>query len=126
MLFDEGATSEEVTKPSPRRSQSSRERTLVKSIGEFSCCRRACVCICSYAHLRPISLSRFDAHHSNPSSALFDFMEIYPGSKMTHFRKIREASGVEYEDMVFFDDEHRNCEFALPAPSYRSYPLALS
>ena len=39
---------------------------------------------------------------------LFEHEEIYPGSKVTHFRGIAEASGSEYANMVFFDDEHRN------------------
>ncbi|KAN0063106.1 hypothetical protein ACQY0O_004269 [Thecaphora frezii] len=59
---------------SPRRSQVSQQRRLVKSI------------------------------------SLFDYLEIYPGSKISHFREIQKDSGVEYEDMVFFDDEHRNAE----------------
>jgi magnesium-dependent phosphatase 1 len=35
-------------------------------------------------------------------------MQIFPGSKTTHFRNLREESGVEYDQMVFFDDEPRN------------------
>jgi magnesium-dependent phosphatase 1 len=38
----------------------------------------------------------------------FDHMEIYPGSKITHFTKLQKATGLKYEDMLFFDDEARN------------------
>ena len=38
----------------------------------------------------------------------FKYIEIYPGCKVTHFTKIQEASGVDFKDMMFFDDEHRN------------------
>lgn len=38
----------------------------------------------------------------------FKYKEIYPGSKVAHFSKIQKASGVKYEDMIFFDDEARN------------------
>ena len=38
----------------------------------------------------------------------FHYEQIYPGSKLQHFRQLREESAVDYEDMVFFDDEHRN------------------
>lgn len=40
--------------------------------------------------------------------SFFKFKEIYPGDKRTHMRKLNEASGVAYEDMLFFDDEQRN------------------
>ena len=35
-------------------------------------------------------------------------MEIFPGDKKRHFAKIRKATRVGYEEMVFFDDEARN------------------
>jgi magnesium-dependent phosphatase 1 len=38
----------------------------------------------------------------------FDYLEIYPGSKITHFVKLQKATGLRYEDMLFFDDESRN------------------
>ncbi|KAI4105784.1 MAG: hypothetical protein L6R37_002531 [Teloschistes peruensis] len=39
---------------------------------------------------------------------IFDYMQIFPGDKKTHFGKIQKASGVEYDEMLFFDDERRN------------------
>ena len=38
----------------------------------------------------------------------FKYMEIYPGCKKKHFSRFRGESGIEYSDMVFFDDEGRN------------------
>ncbi|GKY91078.1 hypothetical protein MPSEU_000080600 [Mayamaea pseudoterrestris] len=37
----------------------------------------------------------------------FDFVEIQPGSKKTHFSNMKQASGVSYSDMVFVDDDAR-------------------
>ncbi|CAI2731504.1 unnamed protein product [Schistosoma spindalis] len=41
-------------------------------------------------------------------SDLFDYIEIYPGSKTAHFKRFHELSGIDYADMLFFDDESRN------------------
>lgn len=40
--------------------------------------------------------------------SLFDHLEIFPGDKKSHFAKLRKKSGMEYEEMLFFDDESRN------------------
>ncbi|CAB0011108.1 unnamed protein product [Nesidiocoris tenuis] len=34
--------------------------------------------------------------------------EIYPGCKIAHFEKIKKKTGLEYEEMLFFDDDSRN------------------
>ncbi|CAM9467072.1 unnamed protein product, partial [Hapterophycus canaliculatus] len=39
---------------------------------------------------------------------LFCCLEIHRGSKAVHFRDIHEQTGVEYRDMLFFDDERNN------------------
>ena len=38
----------------------------------------------------------------------FAHLEIYPSSKLKHFAALRDASGVEFSQMLFFDDEPRN------------------
>lgn len=38
----------------------------------------------------------------------FDYKEIYPGSKRTHFARLHKATGIPYSEMLFFDDESRN------------------
>ncbi|KAF2426548.1 putative magnesium-dependent phosphatase P8B7.31 [Tothia fuscella] len=39
---------------------------------------------------------------------LFDHLQIYPGSKIRHFEKLQQQTGLAYEEMLFFDDESRN------------------
>lgn len=38
----------------------------------------------------------------------FDYLEIYPGCKVTHFNQFKKQSGIPFEKMLFFDDESRN------------------
>ncbi|EIM85112.1 magnesium-dependent phosphatase-1 [Stereum hirsutum FP-91666 SS1] len=40
----------------------------------------------------------------------FDQNEIYPGSKITHFKQLHKKTKIPYSEMLFFDDEHRNSE----------------
>jgi magnesium-dependent phosphatase 1 len=37
--------------------------------------------------------------------SLFTQQEIYPGSKLTHFKSLHAKTGIPYEEMLFFDDE---------------------
>lgn len=38
----------------------------------------------------------------------FDYTEIYPGSKIEHFTKLMQSTGISFWDMVFFDGEMLN------------------
>ena len=38
----------------------------------------------------------------------FDYKEIYPGKKTAHFSKFKQSSGIDFHEMIFFDDEQRN------------------
>lgn len=40
----------------------------------------------------------------------FDYQQIYPGSKIAHFRELHKHTGIAYTDMAFFDDEMRNIQ----------------
>ena len=38
----------------------------------------------------------------------FKYEEIFPDSKVTHFKNLQKKSGIEFNRMIFFDDEDRN------------------
>jgi len=40
----------------------------------------------------------------------FDHLEIYPGSKVAHFRRLHHITRIEFSEMIFFDDEIRNVD----------------
>ncbi len=40
----------------------------------------------------------------------FNHKEIYPGSKIEHFQQLQHTTGIDFENMVFFDDEMRNID----------------
>ncbi len=40
----------------------------------------------------------------------FPYQAIYPSDKKRHFRQLRDESRIDYEDMLFFDDERRNID----------------
>ena len=40
----------------------------------------------------------------------FKYKEIYPSSKTVHFRRLQKQTGINFNNMYFFDDEYRNIE----------------
>ena len=38
----------------------------------------------------------------------FDWLQIFPDDKKTHFKKLRSQTGFLFAEMLFFDDEVRN------------------
>ncbi|KAL4867749.1 hypothetical protein BDV12DRAFT_170774, partial [Aspergillus spectabilis] len=61
-------------------------------------------------HIIPHFTDNPSANKARTTRALdyFDYVQIFPATKTQHFAKIHQASGVAYEDMLFFDDEARN------------------
>jgi magnesium-dependent phosphatase 1 len=55
-----------------------------------------------------LTMLKIPGSSSKHAMSMFDHLEIYPGDKKTHFAKLQKKSGIEYEEMLFFDDESRN------------------
>ena len=41
---------------------------------------------------------------------IVDYQELITSQKFEHFRRIRDASGYSYEQMIFIDDEKHNID----------------
>ncbi|KAH9841084.1 magnesium-dependent phosphatase-1 [Rhodofomes roseus] len=66
--------------------------------------------------------------HASPTPAIkfFDQQEIYPGSKVAHFKKLHQKTGLPYSEMLFFDDESRNREVESLGVTFCLVPSGLS
>ena len=40
----------------------------------------------------------------------FKYEEIFPGSKVTHFNNLQQKSGIDFDKILFYDDEPRNID----------------
>ncbi|KAL9939730.1 hypothetical protein V8E36_001547 [Tilletia maclaganii] len=61
-------------------------------------------------YLEDRTITSEEPREAIPGISFMKHMEIYPGSKIQHFKAIHNALGHKYEDMVFYDDEYRNAE----------------
>ncbi|OJJ02659.1 hypothetical protein ASPVEDRAFT_133003 [Aspergillus versicolor CBS 583.65] len=61
-------------------------------------------------HIIPNFSDNPSTNKSKTTRALdyFEYIQIFPATKTQHFARIHQASGIAYEDMLFFDDEARN------------------
>ncbi|KAK9457360.1 magnesium-dependent phosphatase-1 [Dipodascopsis uninucleata] len=66
----------------------------------------------SRTHLPELARRMLQLLHidGRPAIEMFDVLEIYPGSKISHFTMIRDKTKIDYSEMLFFDDESRNKE----------------
>ncbi|KAF9032409.1 magnesium-dependent phosphatase-1 [Panaeolus papilionaceus] len=65
-------------------------------------------------------------HEAQPAIEFFDELEIYPGSKLKHFKELHEKTDIPYTDMLFFDDESRNSEVEKLGVTFQIVPNGLS
>lgn len=81
--------------------------TAIRSRGiKIGCASRTCTPDLAHQMLSMLHLPVEGS--SQTAISLFDYKEMYPGSKTSHFQRIQKKSGIPYEEMLFFDDESRN------------------
>ncbi|KAK9466692.1 magnesium-dependent phosphatase-1 [Lipomyces arxii] len=68
--------------------------------------------IASRTHTPDVARSMLSNLRINGRQAIdyFDVLEIYPDTKIVHFKEIYKATKIDYKEMIFFDDESRNKE----------------
>ena len=64
----------------------------------------------AYDALKHLKLKSITDGSKISAKSAFDYLEIYPGSKIKHFQRLQKKSGIDFKDMLFFDDESRNKE----------------
>ncbi|KAH9811895.1 magnesium-dependent phosphatase-1 [Melampsora americana] len=91
--------------------------TKLQSAGvKIAACSRTHRPDIAHQALSEIKLSRNPDSSSDDEQELirsiefFDNLQIYPGSKLIHFRTIQTELKIEFDQILFFDDESRNIE----------------
>ncbi|KAF8874393.1 magnesium-dependent phosphatase-1 [Gymnopilus junonius] len=114
-----------------------RSRSLPVKGDEVQEDRQVVIAACSRTHapdlaqqclrlllIPPSSGSQSPRH--TPAIEFFDELEIYPGSKIKHFREIHKRTGVPFSEMLFFDDESRNAEVEKLGVTFCHVPRGLN
>ncbi|KAJ3507534.1 hypothetical protein NLJ89_g6253 [Agrocybe chaxingu] len=100
--------------------------------------RKVVVAVCSRTHapdlarqclrllLVPPKEDGTSQSEPRPAVEYFDEFEIYPSSKLKHFRALHDRTGIPYTEMLFFDDEHRNSEVEKLGVTFMHVPQGLT
>jgi len=73
-----------------------------------------------------VPLSSNEGSTPTPAIEFFDELEIYPGSKIKHFKALHARTGIPYTEMLFFDDERRNAEVETLGVTFKEVPNGLT
>ncbi|KAK7203293.1 magnesium-dependent phosphatase-1 [Myxozyma melibiosi] len=81
-------------------------------IADLSSTKNVQIAAASRTHAPDLARAMLSLLHIDGRRAIdhFSVLEIYPDSKITHFKALHEKTGIAYADMIFFDDESRNKE----------------
>ncbi|PVG01202.1 magnesium-dependent phosphatase-1 [Serendipita vermifera] len=76
-------------------------------------CSRTCAPDLAREALRLLLVPPKPGEEAKRAIDYFPQKEIYPGSKIKHFKALHQKTGIPYSEMLFFDDESRNAEVEL-------------
>lgn len=76
------------------------DTTMVVYVSRTDCPQYASSCLRLFKITDTLTMHQLDIEQCS---------QIYPGRKTIHFKEIHTRTGIEYSDMLFFDNEARNC-----------------
>ncbi|KAI9725862.1 MAG: hypothetical protein M1828_002491 [Chrysothrix sp. TS-e1954] len=69
---------------------------------------RTCASYLAEDMLKLLKVKDASGSGSKPAISYFDSLQMYPGDKITHMKRIKKELACSGEEMIFFDDEERN------------------